>query len=169
MDQPAELPIARPIAFPYFGPLVPVRRGTRCIAALVALGCLAILTIAVLLKPDPRGFGTHEALFGAWPCGFILTTGLPCPTCGMTTSFAELMHGHPIRSFITQPAGAVLCLATIGGLILSLYILLSGRAPVVNWERLGPVRLTLGFGLMLFAGWGFKMAHGLLAGTLPAR
>ena len=66
-------------------------------------------------------------------------------------------------------AGEVLCLATIGGLILSLYILVRGRAPVVNWERLGPIRLTVGFGLMLFAGWGFKMAHGLLAGSLPAR
>lgn len=146
-----------------------VQPTTRGIAALVALSCLTILAVAVWLRPDPRGYGTHEAILGAWPCGFILTTGLPCPTCGMTTSFALLMHGRPIDAFVAQPAGAALCLATIAAAIVSIYIAASGRAPLVNWERLGPIRLTLGFGLLLLAGWGFKMAYGMLAGTLPAR
>lgn len=146
-----------------------VRAATRGISALVAISCIAVLAIAIWLKPDPRGYGTHEALFGAWPCGFMLTTGLPCPTCGMTTSFSLVMHGHLVQAFVAQPAGEVLCFATIAGAVISIYITASGRAPLVNWERLGPIRLTVGIGLLLLTGWGFKMAHGLLAGTLPAR
>lgn len=164
-----DIPIARPASWPLFGPAIRVGLTGRVLWAVVGMGCLAVLTLAAWLTPDPRGFGTHEALTGAWPCGFILTTGLPCPTCGMTTSFALLMHGHPWDAFLAQPAGVVLCLTTILTLLLSIHVVATGRVVNINWERVGPIRMALGLALLLLGGWGFKMASGMLTGVLPAK
>ncbi len=35
---------------------------------------------------------------------FHATTGLPCPTCGMTPTFALAVHGHLTEAFVNQPA-----------------------------------------------------------------
>jgi hypothetical protein len=142
--------------------------GGRLAWAGVAVCCLAVLLVARWLQPDKRGFGTHEQI-GMPPCGMVLVTGLPCPTCGMTTAFSLVMHGHPWLAARVQPAGAVLCLGTILLLGLAVYVSVSGRGPRVNWDRLGPTRVALAFALLLIGGWAFKMAHGLLTGTLPRR
>lgn len=34
-------------------------------------------------------------------------------SCGMTTAFASVMHGRPILAWQANPAGLVLCLATL--------------------------------------------------------
>ncbi|MBN2560736.1 MAG: DUF2752 domain-containing protein [Phycisphaerae bacterium] len=155
---------------PVFGPRVPVGAKTRLGWAGVALACVAVLGVARYLEPDARGYGTHEQLgFYPYPCSFVLTTGLPCPTCGMTTAFSFIMHGHPWLAFKSQPAGAVLCVATIGLLVLALYVVVRGRVVCVNWDRIGPVRVSVGVGLLILGGWGFKIAHGLITGTLPVR
>ncbi len=148
------------------------RRGcgwrVRATYGVVSIICAAVLSLAVWLRPDPRGFGTHEQMHLP-PCGFMLTSGLPCPTCGMTTSFSLMMHAHPLAAFIAQPAGVVLCLAAVVGMMAAMIIAVSGRVPRVNWDRIGPVRLVIGVGILLMGGWGFKIAHGLLTGALPAR
>lgn len=169
MEPPLDIPLARPAAWPLFGPALRIGLTGRLLWAVVGSVCLVVLTLATWLPPDPRGFGTHEALSGAWPCGFILTTGLPCPTCGMTTAFSLLMHGRPLAAVVAQPAGAFLCLATACTLVLSIHVTATGRVPNVNWNRIGPVRLSLGLALLLLGGWGFKLAHGLLTGALPTK
>lgn len=76
--------------------------------SLVGLACLAAL--ALLTDPDPRGYGTHEEL-GLPPCSWIEIWGIPCPGCGVTTSVSLFVHGHPLRSALTQPFG-FLCVAS---------------------------------------------------------
>lgn len=139
---------------------------TRAISAAVAVACGGVLGLAAHLEPDPAGHGTHRAL-GLPPCGMILTSGIPCPTCGMTTSFALVMHGRPIAAFLAQPAGMVLCLATVACMLTSVWIMVGGRVPAVRWERINPTRWMIGFGFLLMGGWGFKIAQGLLTGGLP--
>ena len=48
---------------------------------------------------------------GLWlaPCGFKQRCGLPCPTCGITTSILAFASGKIFASFYIQPAGALLC------------------------------------------------------------
>ncbi|MFH1418327.1 MAG: DUF2752 domain-containing protein [Planctomycetota bacterium] len=153
----------------FLGPRFKVALNTRLAWGGVALVCISVVGIAAWLRPDPSGLGTHRQLFNSYPCSFVVTTGLPCPTCGMTTAFAEMVHGHPYASFIAQPAGAVFCLATIGMAVFGLWVAVSGNMVSVNWERIGPTRFMLGLGFLILGGWVFKLAHGLITGKLPMK
>ena len=82
-------------------------RPTRAWLAALALGLAAVLGVARGLEPDPKGFGTHTQL-GLWPCGFRAATGRPCPTCGMTTSFAWSARADLGRAWRANPAGSLL-------------------------------------------------------------
>ena len=140
----------------------------RCYAGLVALGCVAILSLAAWLSPDDRGYGTHEGL-GFGKCGMLVTTGLPCPTCGMTTAFAFAVRGRLIRAFLAQPAGLALALATMACALGAGWVLVTGRVPGLRLPILSPYRLFLGLLVLLLGSWAFKIALGLLTGTLPDR
>ncbi len=153
-----------------FGPLLRVGPATRLAWGGVAVVCLLVLGVARYLEPDARGYGTHQQLpFYRYPCGLVLTSGLPCPTCGMTTSFSCVMHGDLVSAFKAQPAGAVLCVGAIALLGFAFYVVFSGRILLVNWDRVGPVRLMLGLGFLILGGWAFKIVHGLTTGALPVR
>lgn len=43
------------------------------------------------------------------PCGFKQRYGLPCPTCGITSSAMAFADGRILDSFYIQPAGALFC------------------------------------------------------------
>jgi hypothetical protein len=125
------------------------------------------LGIAAWLTPAPRGFGTHQQL-GAGPCGMLLLTGLPCPTCGMTTAFSHTVRGQWLRAFCVQPAGFLLALATIAAVFVLGGVVVKGRWPQAPlW--LTPYRLFLVVLVLLVGGWAFKIAVGLADGSLPYR
>jgi hypothetical protein len=70
---------------------------------------ISAITIAIsrFLEPSVRGVGTHEQL-GLPPCPFFITTGFPCPGCGLTTSFAHAARLNFYEAFVTQPFGLLL-------------------------------------------------------------
>lgn len=140
---------------------------TRLWAALVLGGCLAVLAVAVYLNPKGRTFGTHQDLFRGAPCGMLVMTGLPCPTCGMTTAFAYTVRGRWLRAAYVQPAGFVLALGTIGLASVCLWTLVRGRWPRSRLWMINPHWFFLGFLVLLLASWGFKILTGLKDGTLP--
>ena len=84
-------------------------------------------------------------------------TGLPCPSCGMTTSFCWFARGNVAASFYVQPMGAVLaalagCCAWAG-----FYVAVTGR-PVYRLLRLVPPRYSLVPLLAAFVlAWAWKM------------
>lgn len=135
----------------------PMAWTTRFFAALTAVACLAVLGIAAWLAPDPSGLGTHRQL-GLAPCGLLATVGIPCPTCGMTTSFANLVHGHVGASLHGQPAGTILCALTAAAFWVALYAALTGRpgAAVVRRLPITGALLTL-LGIVI-AGWAYTIA-----------
>ena len=102
-------------------------------AQYIALSCVSgvVLTIARVLSPSPNGLGTHQQL-GLPPCFFHKLTGIPCPTCGMTTSFAHTVRLHFYEAFLTQPFGMLACV--LMALLIPLSLVMMRRR--VPWMKL---------------------------------
>jgi hypothetical protein len=138
-------------------PRITVPTGERIGAGVIAGLCLTLLAVAAALSPDAAGHGTHEQL-GLPPCGWLLATGYPCPTCGMTTAFAAAAEGDLLTSLVTQPVGALLAVATAATFWIALHVAVFG-------SRLGQLcgRLWRPRWLWIFAGawaasWAYKIA-----------
>lgn len=94
-------------------------------AGIIALGCLTLLSVAAWLHPNPLGTGTHCAL-NLPPCLWESNLDWPCPTCGMTTAFAHAANGNFIKSFLVQPMGFLLAIATAMTFWIAAYIAVTG-------------------------------------------
>ncbi len=130
---------------------------SRLTAAVVFAVSAGILLVALMLTPKTEaGVGTHEAL-GMPPCGLEAATGIPCATCGMTTSFSLAAHGQLVAAFTNQPAGALLSVITAMTAILSGYALVTGMslAPIGRafWR---PRVVVIGVAILLVA-WAYKI------------
>src|SRR4051812_36259079 len=80
----------------------------------IAAALAAVFGVAVWLDPyDAEGkaklIETHRQL-GLPECTFKALTGKPCPSCGMTSSFALLVHGDVANSFRANEVGTLLAL-----------------------------------------------------------
>jgi Protein of unknown function (DUF2752) len=105
----------------------------------LALGLVIVFSIARWLNPyengEARRLETHLQL-GLPPCNFRLLTGLPCPSCGMTTSFSLLMHGDWRNSLRANAVGTLLALFWLGLIPWSLASAWRGRCLfIVSLER----------------------------------
>jgi hypothetical protein len=139
----------------------------RLRGALIAVSCVAVLGGLALLTASKDGFGTHQQL-GLPYCSFLARTGYPCPTCGVTTSMTEAVHGHLIRAWNAHPLGVLLS-AGLGALaVVGAWELCSGRAKLPTGRR--ALGLAVGFlAVGLGGGWAWKVAYGVLNGSLPLR
>ena len=133
---------------------------TRVFWVVAGLGSWAVLGIAAWLRPDPRGFGSHQQL-GLPPCTFEALTRIPCPGCGLTTSFTNMAHAHVIDAFAAHLMGPPLFLITVAVAVGSPWALrtalpidrvLGHRATV------SVLSVTLALGLVTFA---LRVAHTL--------
>jgi hypothetical protein len=83
----------------------------------IALGLTALFAVAAYLNPyrsdgSARRMETHMQL-GLPECTFKHVTGLPCPSCGMTTSFALTMRGDLSDAVRANSVGVVLALTLL--------------------------------------------------------
>jgi hypothetical protein len=101
------------------------------------VGATTVLALARVLHPSERGFGTHQQL-GLPPCIFLQLTGIPCPSCGLTTSFAHAARLHWLAAFTTQPFGFVAFLLTLLSIPAACYLIYRR----VAWERVLHAPLT---------------------------
>jgi hypothetical protein len=130
---------------------------SRLVALGVAVGCLGLLVIGSYLRPNgAAGISTHTQL-GLQRCEFEARTGLPCPSCGFTTSVSYFAHGNIAASFYLQPMGFLIACAFAAGVWAGGYIAFTGR-PVhrllgmLPWRPLLLVLLTVAIG-----GWAWKI------------
>jgi hypothetical protein len=104
----------------YLEPLevIPVIGGVERFGLLtLAFALSGVFVIAAVLNPyesqgTPRALGTHHQL-GLPPCTFQVITGIPCPSCGMTTSFALVIRGDLVNAMRVNFAGALLAIACL--------------------------------------------------------
>lgn len=130
-------------------------RFERTFWGLLLVAVLTVLGIARALDPDPRGIGTHEQL-GLPPCGFVqVFEGVPCPSCGYTTTFALAADFEVGAAIANQPFGFLVFLLSLAA-IPAAALGVSGVSLFACTERWPMVRLFAGLvGLWLLA-WGYK-------------
>lgn len=93
----------------------PLSTGGRWLLLLWSLFLVAGFGLAAFLRPDPRGYGTHQGL-GLPPCSFQILFDINCPSCGGTTCFAYFVRGRWIAAAHANVAAfglAVVCAAMI--------------------------------------------------------
>lgn len=106
MSMSEELPPAAP------APTFAQALATRALWLFALLATWPVVGLSFWLRPDARGFGTHQQL-GLPPCNFQEATHIPCPGCGLTTSFTNMAHGHVIDAFAAHLMGPPLFLITV--------------------------------------------------------
>lgn len=146
----ARLPAARPVARP-------VRTNRVGLAARLGLVAVALCLAGVFglagridpYDPDgtPRRMATHTQL-GLPACNFVGWTGRPCPSCGMSTSFALLVRGDVGASLRANWVGTLIAAAWAGLLAWAVASGLAGRLLFVPPGR-GELVLTAAVGVFL--------------------
>lgn len=84
----------------------------RWMLGLMGVGLLVPLALACWLTPSVRGQGTHQQL-GLPPCTFVALYNMPCPSCGMTTSWAHTVRGELPSAVRANLGGTLLAIAAI--------------------------------------------------------
>ena len=97
------------------------RRLVRATLLAVAVALAGVFVAAFRIHPydadgNPRTSATHTQL-GMPACNFVTLTGKPCPSCGMTTSFALLVRGDVGASARANWVGSVICLMWAAALV----------------------------------------------------
>ncbi len=85
----------------------PIHKADRVKLIVGAAVIFVLFAVAAGLKPDSNGFGTHRQL-GLPPCSFKFFCGVPCPTCGFTTTWSHLMDGDLPSAVRTNFAAVLL-------------------------------------------------------------
>jgi hypothetical protein len=144
-EQP-DVPVARPIRRANTGRIA--RLTLLLIAALLA----GVFAVAFYLNPydadgTPRTMATHTQL-GMPPCNFVILAGKPCPSCGMTTSFALLVRGDVVASLRANWAGTLIAVLWALTLVWAVASGIKGRALFIPRGR-GELVLTASVGTVL--------------------
>jgi hypothetical protein len=129
----------------------------RVAGVVVACACLGVLVIASRLKPSSAGHGTHQQL-GFPPCGWVLAFNRPCPTCGMTTSFAHAVRMDLPAAAKVQPMGCLL--AVLAGVVFwgGLHVACTGsRLGRMGATMLRP-RTLWGVAALAAVAWAYRLA-----------
>lgn len=131
-------------------------RQRRVLGAIVALGSGSLLMVAAMLSPSETGLGTHQQLMLP-ECGWITIFDLPCPTCGMTTAFSHAADGNLSASFLTQPLGSLLALATAIAFLSGMYVAFTGSRIGSMFGRLWSYRTGWIIAGLVVVSWGYKV------------
>ena len=141
----------------------PSLRPIRVRGLIVAALCWGLFGVALWLHPNPSHYGTHTQL-GLGACPFLMRTGLPCVTCGLTTSVSATAHLDLALAWQANPAGIVLLLGAVVLALAGSGELATGRNLLAG---LRPKWWAYGLVLGLPMAWALRLAVGLASGTLP--
>ncbi len=129
----------------------------RTLLVVLAVGWLGVFAIAFWLNPYVHGrartMETHLQL-GLEPCTFKTLCNLPCPSCGMTTSFSLFVRGDLWSSLRANFAGTLL--AAFGVLFVVWGFLTAWKARILWIRDLESLafKLAVGFIAIMFLRWG---------------
>jgi len=142
----------------FFSRASPHQRIIATVVFLVVAGSFGLAWLAATGKFD----------IGWWlgPCGLKQKYGLPCPTCGMTTSVLAFSQGKIFESFYIQPAAGLLCCVLVIIAFLSLLIAVFGVYFGFIKRFFAEVKIKhiiLALIVIIVAGWAVTLARALAA------
>jgi len=131
----------------------------RIIAAVLFLGIAGTFGLSALAANDKI-----DISWWLRPCGFKQRFGLPCPTCGMTTSLLAFSQGKIIEAFYIQPAAGLFCSITVVVAFLALFTAVFG----VYFEFIKHIfakvkirNIIIALLVIIAAGWAVTLARAL--------
>lgn len=138
-----------------------LRHWMRACLVLVVVALAGVFAVAITLDPYQDGkvwlMETHRQL-GLPECTFKRVTGYPCPSCGMTSSFALAIRGDLWHAVQANCAGAVLALACLACIPWAALCAIRGRlVGIRNFETV-LVRGVVGFFILMFGRWAIVLA-----------
>ena len=145
----------------------PLRWWARTVLVCLTVPWIAVFLTAVWLDPyagedgQPRRMGTHMQL-GLPDCNFKLLTGVPCPSCGMTTSFSYIMHADLWNSMQSNFAGTGLAIFGLLFLPWAFASAFLGRFVFIRSLETVIFRLAVVFLILLFGRWSIVLVLDLL-------
>ncbi|MFH1717128.1 MAG: DUF2752 domain-containing protein [Planctomycetota bacterium] len=112
--------------------------------------------------------GRAKTDVGQWLgyCGFKQRTGLPCPTCGMTTATLAFAQGRILEAFYIQPACGLLCsLAVIAAFLAFITAVFAVHLRFIDTflKEMKIRYIILALIIILAAGWAVTLARALTA------
>jgi hypothetical protein len=123
---------------------------------------LAVVLTATQLTPDHSGMGTHQQL-GLPPCGFLVVTGIPCPGCGLTTSFSHMVRAQFTGATRANPFGVMLFLVTFFTIPIAGFGFFRGSPVLDTLERLHAEKWAILLSVTSLLVWGIRVARHLLS------
>lgn len=129
----------------------------RLIGGVVFTLLVGFWVFASWLSPVERHDGHTLAALGMPPCGMKATLGVPCMTCGMTTSYTYAAEGNFYESIVSQPAGFMLATATAMATLVSGWAMLSGMALWPIFLSIWRPQVVIPTLVMLILAWGYKI------------
>lgn len=135
--------------------------GQRKVAAIVCLGIILFFAAFALT-------GHYHIDMGRWlgPCGFKQRTGLPCPTCGVTTATLAFAQGRILEAFDIQPACGLLCSVMVIAAFMAFIIAVFGvyfRFIERFFKEVKLRYMILALIIIIAAGWAVTLARALAA------
>ena len=115
-----------------------------------------VVCVSAWLAPSPTGVGTHCQL-GMPPCAFHLATGLPCPSCGMTTAFAHMARLNIVAALDAQPFGTALSILVVAAGVAALYCAVFNRSLLGIASRIFTKRTAVIIILVFLLTWAFQV------------
>ena len=143
-----------------------IRRWARAVLLCLTVPWIIVFIVAVRIYPyedgQPMTMGSHQQL-GLPECNFKTFTQIPCPSCGMTTSFSLLMHADVWNSLKANFAGTAL--AAFGLLFIpwAFASAFFGRLVFIRSLEMVVFRLALVFLIVLFGRWGIVIVLEVLS------
>jgi len=134
--------------------------GQRMVAAIVCFGIIVFFAGFAIA-------GHYRIDMGRWLgyCGFQQRTGLPCPTCGMTTATLAFAQGKFFEAFDIQPACGLLCSVMVIAAILAFIIAVFGVYFRFIGRFFAEIKLRymiLALIIIIAAGWAVTLARAVV-------
>lgn len=155
--------VAGDFGYPSSGPPPSEQGGiaSRIIWFILGALPLAVIATATTLMPSAEGHGTHTQL-GLPPCGFLESTGLPCPGCGLTTSFSHMVRFDWAGASSANAFGVALFLVSFFTIPVSFYAMVKGLPVIATMEKLQFEKVVVALAISSTVVWCVRIATILL-------